>query len=56
MDREGMWFRLLAARYGLERGRLKVAGLEGLVWWRDIASIRDGGGSVLGGWFLDNLS
>jgi len=51
IDREGLWFRLLAARYDLERGRLKACGWEGSVCWRYISSIRDGGASVLGSWF-----
>jgi len=32
MDREGLWFRLLVAIYGLERGRLKASGCDGSVW------------------------
>ncbi|CAJ2666972.1 unnamed protein product [Trifolium pratense] len=48
VDREGMWFRVLAARYGVDRERLRDGGRHGSVWWRDIASIREGGG-VAGG-------
>jgi len=25
------------------------------VWWREIVTIRDGGASVLGSWFPDNI-
>ncbi|GAU39751.1 hypothetical protein TSUD_219940 [Trifolium subterraneum] len=47
VDREGMWFRVLAARYGMERGRLRD---------REIAGIREGGGESEGGWFGEHVS
>ncbi|GAU11399.1 hypothetical protein TSUD_343900 [Trifolium subterraneum] len=56
VDREGLWFRVLAARYGIERGRLCVGGLRGSSWWRDVARIRDGGGEGEGGWFGGHIS
>ncbi|MCI88104.1 hypothetical protein A2U01_0109390, partial [Trifolium medium] len=40
-----MWFRVLAARYGVEGGRLQVGGRRKSLWWREIASIREGGGA-----------
>ncbi|MCI64924.1 putative non-LTR retroelement reverse transcriptase related, partial [Trifolium medium] len=49
VDREGLWFRVLAARYGVERGRLREGGLRGSVWWREVVRIRDGGGDAGGG-------
>ncbi|MCI32032.1 receptor-like kinase, partial [Trifolium medium] len=48
-DREGLWFRVLAARYGVERGRLRAGGARGSSWWREIVRIRDGGGELGGG-------
>ncbi|GAU20121.1 hypothetical protein TSUD_140210 [Trifolium subterraneum] len=51
VDREGLWFRVLAARYGVERGRLCVGGMRGSSWWKEIVRIRDGGGEAEGGWF-----
>ena len=54
-NREGLWFRLLAARYGLEGGRLQPGGREGSVWWREMVKIRDGFGSALGNWYVDNV-
>ncbi|GAU31072.1 hypothetical protein TSUD_322090 [Trifolium subterraneum] len=42
----GLWFRVLAARYGLERGRLCAGGTSGSPWWREIERIRDGGGEI----------
>jgi hypothetical protein len=51
-----LWFRVLAARYGVERGRLKVGGRSGSSWWRKIARIRDGVGGVEGGWFMEGVT
>ncbi|GAU38822.1 hypothetical protein TSUD_356730 [Trifolium subterraneum] len=56
VDREGLWFRVLAARYGLERSRLRDGGRRGSSWWRKIACIRDGGGGDRGGWFGEHIS
>ncbi|GAU10544.1 hypothetical protein TSUD_420880, partial [Trifolium subterraneum] len=55
VDREGLWFRVLAARYGVEGGRLRDGGWKGSVWWREIAHIREGG-EVVGRWFGENVS
>jgi hypothetical protein len=46
-----MWFRVLTARYEVERGRLGDGGRRGSSWWREIVSIRDGVGGIGGGWF-----
>ncbi|GAU48313.1 hypothetical protein TSUD_405300 [Trifolium subterraneum] len=56
VDREGLWFRVLVARYGVERGRVCVGGTRGSSWWREVACIRDGGGEAGGGWFEGNIS
>ncbi|CAJ2651349.1 unnamed protein product [Trifolium pratense] len=56
VDREGLWFRVLAGRYGVERGRLCVGGSRGSTWWRELASLRDGGGALDGGWFGGHIS
>jgi len=42
VDRDGLWYRVLVARYGEEAGRLKVGGRSVSSWWREIAKIRDG--------------
>ncbi|GAU51451.1 hypothetical protein TSUD_413480 [Trifolium subterraneum] len=47
VDRGGMWFRVLAARYVVERGRLREGGRNGSSWWREIVRIRDGIGVTL---------
>ncbi|PNX85591.1 receptor-like kinase, partial [Trifolium pratense] len=41
VDREGLWIRVLAARYDVEGGRLREGGQRGSVWWREIARIRE---------------
>ncbi|GAU38071.1 hypothetical protein TSUD_318650 [Trifolium subterraneum] len=56
VDREGLWFRVLAARYGVERGRVREGGRRGSSWWREIVRIRDTGGGLGGGWFGENIS
>jgi hypothetical protein len=35
VDKEGLWFRVLVARYGVEGGRLRAGGLRGSSWWRE---------------------
>ncbi|CAJ2662943.1 unnamed protein product [Trifolium pratense] len=41
VDREGLWFRVLVAMYGLEGGSLRAGGQKGSVWWREIERIRE---------------
>jgi hypothetical protein len=52
VDRGGMWYRVLATRYGEVAGRLAVGGRSGSVWWRKVSRFRDGvsaeGGDGLG--------
>ncbi|MCI05300.1 C-terminal binding protein, partial [Trifolium medium] len=45
VDRGGSWFRVLAARYGVERGRLREGGRKGSSW-----------GDLGGGWFGEYVS
>ncbi|GAU39043.1 hypothetical protein TSUD_59990 [Trifolium subterraneum] len=55
VDREGLWFSVLAARYGVERGRLRDGGQRWSTWWREIARIQEG--NELGGsWFGEHVS
>ncbi|GAU31357.1 hypothetical protein TSUD_19020 [Trifolium subterraneum] len=37
VDRERLWYRVLAARYGVERGRMRDGGRRGSSWWMGIA-------------------
>ncbi|CAJ2635027.1 unnamed protein product [Trifolium pratense] len=55
VDREGLWFRVLAARYGFEEGRLCEGGQRGSVWWREIARIREGESELGGRWFREHV-
>ncbi|XP_045815654.1 uncharacterized protein LOC123908955 [Trifolium pratense] len=55
VDREGLWFRVLTARYGVEDGRLCEGGQRGSVWWRDIVRIREGEGELGGTWFGEHV-
>ncbi|GAU41056.1 hypothetical protein TSUD_374110 [Trifolium subterraneum] len=47
-DKGGLWFRVLVARYGVARGRVREGGRSGSSWWREIVRIHDGvdGGGV----------
>jgi hypothetical protein len=56
VDRDGLWFRVLVARYGLERGRLREGGRDGSAWWKEIARIMDGVGGIREGWFGDSVT
>ncbi|GAU25531.1 hypothetical protein TSUD_280160 [Trifolium subterraneum] len=56
VDREGLWYRVLEARYGVERGRLRDGGRRGFSWWREIVRIRDSGGGTSGAQFGECIS
>jgi hypothetical protein len=56
VDRGGLWYRVLVARFGEERGCLCVTGRSGSSWWREIGRIRDGVGVLSGGWFVECVS
>ncbi|GAU36546.1 hypothetical protein TSUD_277520 [Trifolium subterraneum] len=51
----GLWFRVLAARYGMEGGQLSEGGSRGSSWWREIVKIREGVGGLGGGWFRESV-
>ncbi|MCI80878.1 hypothetical protein A2U01_0102149, partial [Trifolium medium] len=42
VDSGGLWFMVLAARYGMKRGRLREGEGRGSSWQREIAKIREG--------------
>jgi len=56
VDRGGFWYRVLAARYGEEAGKLEVGGRSGSFWWREVAKIRDGVGDEGDGWVSEMVS
>jgi len=49
VNSSSLWFRVLAARYGVEGGRLQGGGRAASMWWRDIFALRQAG------WFSDNV-
>ncbi|GAU44008.1 hypothetical protein TSUD_349400 [Trifolium subterraneum] len=55
VDRGGLWFRALAARYGVERGCVREGGRNGSSWWREIVRIRDGVDGLGGRWFREGV-
>ncbi|GAU22961.1 hypothetical protein TSUD_247050 [Trifolium subterraneum] len=55
VDRGGLWFRVLAARYGVERGCVREGGRNGSSWWREIVRIRDGVDGLGGRWFGEGV-
>ena len=48
MDKEGLWYRVLKARYGEEGGRIQEAGRRSSGWWRMMCNIREGVGLGVG--------
>ena len=56
VDRGGLWYRVLVARYGETEGRLEVGSRSASYWWREVAKIRDGVGEDEGGWFSERVS
>jgi hypothetical protein len=55
VDREGLWFRVLAARYGMEGGKARAGGRGGSSWWKEIVRIREGGERE-GRWFDEHVT
>jgi hypothetical protein len=55
VDQEGLWFKVLVAKYGLEDGRVKGGGGKASWWWRDLCGIREGFGQSVGRWFENNI-
>ena len=53
VDRDGLWYRVLVARYGEKNGRLEDGGHSGYMSWSEVVKIRDG---IAGGdneWFSE---
>jgi len=55
VDKEGLWYRVLKARYSEEGGRLKEGGSHGSLWWRRLCEVRCGVGLGVGNWFDSNI-
>lgn len=54
VDKEGLWYRMLKARYGEVGGRIQEGVRRASGWWRTMCEIREGVGSGVGNWFVDN--
>lgn len=55
VDKEGLWYRVLKARYEEEGGILKEEGRDCSLWWRMLSRIRGGVGLGDGSWFDNNV-
>jgi hypothetical protein len=55
VDKEGLWYRVLKARYREVGGRIKVGDRNASRWWRMICNVREGSGAAVGGWFDNNI-
>jgi hypothetical protein len=41
LDHEGLWFKVLVAKIGLEDGRVRGGRRRTSIWWRDMFDVRD---------------
>jgi hypothetical protein len=56
VDKTGLWYRMLEARYMVEVGRVAEGGGRGSPWWREIVRIHDGVREAAErGWFEDRV-
>ena len=51
VTKDGLWRKVLVARYGVEDGGLEDGGRSCSSWWREIVRIRDRIGKGEEGWF-----
>jgi len=51
VDREGLWYRVLKARYGEVGGCIREGDRYASVWWKMICRVREG----VGRWFDENI-
>jgi len=55
VDKRGLWYKVLKAKYGEEEGCLKEGGRDGPVWWKELVRIRNGIELREKSWFEENL-
>jgi len=55
VDKEGLWYRVLKARYGEVGGRIREGDIFASTWWKMICRVRDGVGEGVGRWFNENI-
>ena len=46
VDKEGLWYHVLRARYSEVGGRIREGGRNDSRWWQMICSVGDGGGRL----------
>jgi len=46
-----LWYKVLAAKYGEEGGRIRLGGSNASGWWKSLCGVRDGIGIQNAGWF-----
>ena len=51
VEKEGLWYRVLKARYDEEGGPLREGGSHCSTWWRSVCRVREGVGEGVGRWF-----
>jgi hypothetical protein len=44
VEQEGLWFKVLVAKYGIEDGRVRGRGRKVSSWWKDVCDVREGVG------------
>ncbi|GAU46642.1 hypothetical protein TSUD_246690 [Trifolium subterraneum] len=54
-ERDSLWSLVLKAKYGQEGGWVCFAERVGSVWWRNVNSVRVGGGVRDNRWLVDNI-
>jgi hypothetical protein len=55
VDKVGLWYKVLASRYGEERRCLREGGRNWSSWWRKILRIRECVSEIGGGWFREHI-
>ena len=52
-DHEGLWFKLLAAKYGVVHGSIQRGERRAIKWWKDLFDIKEGVEEGEAGWFKE---
>jgi len=55
VEKDGLLYHVLKARYGEVGGRLSEGDKHASVWWKSICRVREGVGEGVGRWFDDNI-
>ena len=55
VDKKGLWFRVLKARYGVVGGQIREGDKHASIWWNMIGRVSEGICEGVGGWFDENV-